>query len=776
VKRRRDERAGALADGQARWERDVAASGGRFEPLHPTSASSSEGAELTIGADGGVRASGAMPAADSYAIEATPDLEAGGGATAIRIEALVDPSLPNGGPGRAAGNGNFVLNELRAVVTPSSRQPRKARFVRIVRPGKQKVLSLAEVEVISGGENVARRGTATQSSVDYDGRPERAIDGVTDGRYFEARSTTHNRVEDDPWWEVDLGAELPIDRVVVWNRVDGNLQFRLAGASVTLLRQSRELAWQTLLVTAPDPSAELDPAGAFAVGFARASADFEQERFGVAAAIDGDESSSSGWAISPATGRPHVAVFETTAPIVAPRGSTLRLVLRQGYGSQHVLGALRLSLARGANPPAALPEAVAAALSKPADARSAAERDLVASHYRSIAPELLPFNAELAPLEAGLASLDREVVRTPILRELPPEKRRVTHLLVKSNWLVPGDVVEPATPAAFPPLPDGAPRDRLGVAQWLVSPENPLTARVTANRFWAQLFGRGIVETEEDFGTQGVPPTHPELLDWLALRFVASGWDVKELLFTIVTSATYRQESRADAAALAADPRDLWLARYPRRRLEAEMVRDQALAIAGLLSSKMHGPSVFPPQPDGLWQVAFNGERDYPTSGGEDRWRRSLYTFWRRTVPPPAMQTFDAPSREYCTIRRQESNTPLQALVTLNDPVFVEAAQALARRIVSEGGSTPEQRAAFALERALVRPARAEEISALVRLHGSERRRLAGEDGGGDVAAARALAEQPLGPLSPGLDPFELAAWTIVANVVLNLDVVLTRS
>src|SRR6185295_1920818 len=233
-----------------------------------------------------------------------------------------------------------------------------------------------------------------------------------------------------------------------------------------------------------------------------------------------------------------------------------------------------------------------------------------------------------------------------------------------------------------------------------------------------------------------------ELLDWLAVHFQESGWDVKELLFTIVTSATYRQGSKCSDAMVEADPRDVWLERYPRRRLEAEIVRDQALAIGGLLSPKMHGPSIFPPQPDGLWQVAFNGERTYPTSTGPDRWRRGLYCFWRRTVPPPSMQTFDAPSREFCTVRRQSTNTPLQAFVTLNDPVFVEAAQAFARRIVREGGATAEARVAFALRLALAREPRDGEVAVLVKLFQGE---LARDRA--DLSAARALCEQPLGPL-----------------------------
>jgi hypothetical protein len=245
---------------------------------------------------------------------------------------------------------------------------------------------------------------------------------------------------------------------------------------------------------------------------------------------------------------------------------------------------------------------------------------------------------------------------------------------------------------------------------------------------------------------------------------------MKRLLKLIVTSAAYRQSSQVTPAALAKDPRNRLLSRGPRYRLEAEMVRDQALALSGLLSKKSHGPSVYPPQPPGLWQAAFNGERTWTTSAGEDKYRRGLYTFWRRTVPYPSMATFDAPSRELCTVRRIRTNTPLQAFVTLNDPVFVEAAQSLARRIVGEGGATTADRARFALQLCLVRPPRDEQVQQLVTLYEEELAHYRQ-----DPKSAEQLATDPLGPLPEGMDPTELAAWTVIGNVLLNLDGVLTK-
>jgi mono/diheme cytochrome c family protein len=412
---------------------------------------------------------------------------------------------------------------------------------------------------------------------------------------------------------------------------------------------------------------------------------------------------------------------------------------------------------------------------KAVDARLAALRKKLAEPKRVAvrAVRFTPIPVESLDVlwEIGVVAKTRPIIPTlPVMEELASQKQRATYLMVKGNFLSPGDKVESAVPAAFPPLPKGAPVNRLGVAQWLVSPDNPLTARVAVNRLWSQLFGTGIVETEEDFGTQGELPSHPELLDWLATEYVRLNWSTKALLREIVTSATYRQSSRVTPELLAKDPKNRLLSRGPRFRLEAEELRDQALALSGLLSRKIHGPSVFPPQPPGLWQAAFNGQRTWATSTGEDRYRRGLYTFWRRTIPYPSMATFDAPSREICTVRRIRTNTPLQAFVTLNDPVYVEAARALAHRIIKEGGATPEARADYALRLCLCRPALPEQVSRIVELFKTEH-----EHYGKDSAAALALATETPAALPKGMDAAELAAWTVVANVLLNMDAVLTK-
>jgi hypothetical protein len=287
----------------------------------------------------------------------------------------------------------------------------------------------------------------------------------------------------------------------------------------------------------------------------------------------------------------------------------------------------------------------------------------------------------------------------------------------------------------------------------------------------------GLVETEEDFGTQGSWPSHPELLDWLALHFQTPkaqgglGWDTKALLKLLVTSHTYRQDSRASELAQQKDPRNVFLSHYTRRRLEAEAIRDQALLVSGLMGRRVGGPSVYPPQPDGLWTIAFRGSEKYPTSTGEDRWRRSLYTIWRRIAPNPTMATFDAPTRESCTLRRVPTNTPLQAFVTLNDPVYVEAAQGLARRILREAPGEDEARIRHGLQLVLQRPPSAHQMETIARLLQAELAHYRE-----DLAAAKQLAASSELALPKDADAAQLAAWTAVANVLLNLDGFLTKS
>jgi hypothetical protein len=756
-----------LTAAQTQWEQELRSTPS-WAVLEPSLLQSESKTPLSKLADGSIRASGPNPPNDVYTITAPLTLAE---LTALRLEVIPDKELPNGGSGRA-GDGNFVLSSLSFTVKSSgpAKAPIQGQYVRVSLPGANQILSLAEVQVFNGGDNVARKGKASQSSIDYSGNPEKAIDGNTDGDYFKANSTTHTRIENDPWWEVNLVEPKAIDRIVLWNRTDGGLGTRLAGARVQVLDAARKVVWEETVADPPDPNRELSPGGQRSGSFSRAVADFSQEGFPVMAALQQPTQKTKGWAVAPKQNQPHTAYFLTDKPVASPSQPLLTITLKHRYEQAGFnLGRFRLAVTNDPKMPkrAAVPADILTVLDLPDPQRTPAQRDQLANYYRSITPLLQGVRDELAKLEKSRP----KITNLPVMVELPADKKRVTHLMNKGNFLDPGEVVEARTPSGFPPLPPGAAPTRLGVAQWLVSPENPLTARVAVNRFWARLFGTGIVETEEDFGTQGELPSHPELLDWLALEYRETlHWDTKALLKLIVTSATYRQSSRVTPELLRRDPHNRLLTRGPRYRLEAEMIRDQALALSGLMSRKIGGPSVYPPQPDGLWQAAFNGERTWATSQGEDRYRRGLYTFWRRTIPYPSMAAFDAPSREVCAIKRVRSNTPVQAFVTLNDPVYVEAAQALARRIVGEGGASAEDRVRFALRLCQVRPPQPEQVKRLQDLFETELQHYRQSP-----EKAVKLATDPLGSLPSGMEAADLAAWTVIANVLLNLDAVLTK-
>jgi hypothetical protein len=349
----------------------------------------------------------------------------------------------------------------------------------------------------------------------------------------------------------------------------------------------------------------------------------------------------------------------------------------------------------------------------------------------------------------------------------------MAHILMRGAYDKPGDQVGASTPAALHPLPQDARPDRLGLAHWVIDPANPLTARVTVNRFWQEAFGRGIVATPEDFGVTGAAPSHPELLDWLAVEFRESGWDVKKLFKLMLTSATYRQAAEVTPEKLEKDRDNALLSRGPRYRMDAEMVRDYALAASGLLSPKMYGPGVRPYQPEGIWDIVGlpgGDTRDYVQDKGESLYRRTIYNFWKRMAPPPNLEAFNAPSREVCTVRRERTNTPLQALVTLNDPQFVEAARRLAENAMKAGGDDIVKVMATIIEAVLCRPMTDPETAIVSE---SYRELLAFYQS--DAAAAKALVLVGDSTADQALDLSKLAAWTMVCNQVMNLDEALNK-
>jgi mono/diheme cytochrome c family protein len=692
---------------------------------------------------------GSLAGSDALTAVAAPGA---GTVTAVRVETLAGEA-----------KGDFLLSRVKLALVPGAAQGSQGRFVRLELPGAQRYLHVAEVQVFSGETNVAPKGKAKQSSTAFDGPAKLAIDGNTNGDYFAAKSVTHTAAENNPWWEVDLGKTVSVDRIVIWNRTDGGAEImdRIKGLEVKLLDESRKPVAEKAFEV-PKPSGEWRVDGVRELSFRSALADEEKPGFAARHLVEKPDPKKPGW--SAGAGARHEVTFSLAAPVSPGAGATLRFRLESPAGRAPARVRLFVTDSPHAAEAADMPAEVRALLRKPETERTAGEAAKVSAHFRAVAPELAGTRDRLAAARKQLADL-KPSATVPIMKELPEGRRRKTFIHIRGNWMARGKDVAEGVPSTFHPFPADAPRNRLGFAQWIVQPDNPLTARVAVNRHWEQLFGQGLVTTSEDWGVRGEMPSHPELLDWLATEFVARKWDVKGLLRQIVTSATYRQSSQVTPDLLAKDPSNRWLARGPRVRLLAEEIRDQALAVSGLLSAKMFGPSVYPPQPRIGLSAAFSGSLDWQTSQGEDKYRRGFYTFWRRSITYPSMAMFDAPDRNVCTVRRVPTNTPLQALVTLNDPVYVEAAQALARKIAAEGGKTPRERAVYAFRRCVSRPPRDAEADRLVALYEEARARYSK-----DAAKAKAMATDPLGPAPAGADVAELAAWTVVSNVLLNLD------
>lgn len=688
---------------------------------------------------------------------------------ALQIETLPSSELPGGGAGH--GGGNFVISELRAMLVPPGNAAPRARFVRIEIPGNNRILSLAEVQVLSSGSNIALNGTATQSSTDFNGPSQLAIDRKTDGN-FQAGSVTHTAISTDPWWEVDLGSVNTVDSIVIHNRTDNNLHTRLVDFRLQLLDEQRTEVWQQMVTEAPSPSAEYSPSSIRTVTFADVAADWEQDGFPAAEILDGKTEADNGWAVGGQIDQSHQLILIPQKLTDVPADSTLRLVIEhQAPYDNHLLGQFRISGTDSASAivRARVPAAMQQIIQTPDDQRTTDQQDQLADFYRrSAAPELKQEQQQLQAAQQELNGL-KPGTSVPIMTELAADNSRKTFFQYRGNYLDRGDEVAAGFPAAFPqPAPD-QPINRLTLARWLVDAANPLTARVVANRFWEDLFGIGIVSSSEEFGSQGELPSHPELLDWLATELTENSWNTRELLRLLVTSSAYQQSSVVTPQLLEADSANRWLARGPRVRLTAEMVRDQALSVAGLLSRKMYGPPVRPPRPSMGLSAAFGSSTDWQPSAGDDRYRRAVYTTWRRSNPYPSLATFDSPNRETCTLRRNRTNTPLQALVTMNDEVYVEAAQAFARRIL-QSADAPAEQFQFAIRTALCRDAAADEMQQLQQLYQDSLQEFADSP-----EAAMQLATMPLGALPEGMQSESAAAMTVVASVILNLDEMLMK-
>jgi hypothetical protein len=661
-----------------------------------------------------------------------------------------------------------AVDKTKSDKTDSPARPTmQGRFVRLEMP-KDHVgfLTISEVQVFSGGKNIARTGKATQSSVGYNSPATKAIDGNHSGSFASCSCTNSER---NAWWEVDLGGEFAIDSVAVWNRTDCCPE-RLDKLSIRILNENRQATGERILkksqprnaLPADAKDAESD-AREFAINLQLTdepdaiTALRLESRTPAVVELSGLELLSKGEDAKPAavkftgdktlklTDAPVLVGLETA--IEATAGMTLRVKLKVGE-----FAGVRITTT--SNPTAA----VRASLPKEPAKRL--------EHFRAQWSGFSEARRQQQKLLDEKKKIEAAAPLTMIASDMPSP--RTNYLLMRGEYDKRGEVVPTAAPASIMAYADDLPGNRLGLAQWLTDPEHPLTARVAVNRCWQMLFGRGIVRTSEDFGTQGEPPSHQELLDYLAVDFVESGWDVKRLLRQIVLSSTYRQASIRSKEAEQHDPENHLLARGPRRRLPAEYVRDHALSISGLLKEKLGGPGVNPYQPAELFGAnAIGSSRaKFAQSSGDDLYRRSLYTYWKRQIPAANMRILGADGRTTCRTRRERTNTPLQALVLLNDPQFVEAARVLAERIMSEGGDSPTERLSFAFRLATSRHIKPQELDILV---GEYKDRLK-EFRADTELAARYLAGGGQHKPAEGADHSQLAAYAAVCSLILNLD------
>jgi hypothetical protein len=790
----------------------------RWQAPKVVSARSAAGATMKV-EESGVLVSGKAPERDSYTVVLDSDLT---DVAALRLEALTDPSLPSTGPGRTP-HGNFVLTGVRVTAAPRG-SPDRAQPVKLVRAEADAAQDgFPPANVLNGNPkagwaihvggkwNVNRTLTLTlDKPAGFPGGTRWTVTldqqygtGHTLGRFrlglgqrqddrrpVEARRRENLQRHFDEWlagesaravrWQVLRPAEaksnLPLMTVLddasvlasgdMSKRDVYDLAFRGDFKGVTAVRLE-VLPDDSLPKRGPGRVYYEGPFGDFFLSEFTLSADSQPVKFArasqsigtsAAAAIDGDP--LTGWSIGGSgQGRPHAAVFTLPAPLGSVKVLSLRLLFERYYAAG--LGRFRVSVTTDPRALEAreMPAEVEELLLVPAARRTAEQRDSLLHYYLSVAPELAPEREAIKKLRDGMPAYPT----TLVMKERPANNPRPTFRHHRGEFLQPQERVEPDVLSAVYPFPAGRPRNRQTFARWLVDPGNPLVGRVTMNRQWAAFFGRGIVRTAEDFGFTGEPPTHPELLDWLAVEFIRQGWSLKAMHRLIVTSATYQQSSRVTPELAARDAENKLLARGPRVRLEAELLRDAALGTSGLLSHKVGGPSVFPPQPASVTAEGAYGALGWKASEGADRYRRGLYTFSKRTAPFAAFATFDAPSGEACVARREVSDTPLQALTLLNDAAFTECAQALGRSLTSQQGSV-EERAAWLFRRCLTRPPTDEERVALAKFYRAQKERF----GRKELDAAKVAG--------PGAgDADERAAWTATARAVLNLDEFITK-
>lgn len=770
------------------WRRDVEAfleeNPGGWHAMTPERVRTSAGTKAAVNDDRSVRLEGPAQKSETLAFAFAP--QGLPPVRSVRLEVLPDPlhagSVGRGEDGRFRLQASFAIEANQGAGGP---RPPKARYVRVELPGNRKILSLAEVEVFARDQdgalqNIAPRGKATQSSRYKTGPPELAIDGNREGDYYEGQSVTHTDPEGDhPWWEVDLGEATVIESLKLWNRTDHDYAKRLSNYRVVLLDAERRELFVDRPAT-PNPSIDIavpeqvTPAAqtqAWKVAYAAADRrDPQRFRSGYPTPTLGDtwRSGPARWQLPEDEHRlPHTAIYHFEQPRVFTADQ--RLVVRLESGD---VGRVRISVSPFGDPVAgwpATPEAIAEGRDKPSG--DSADEAWQAAYHLAMLParnqhrDAKRFRDEILDLHSGMAM-------TVVTQALPAEQIVETRLLPRGDWQ---DETGPLTPPGFPKFLPQPPRDserrlnRLDLARWVVSPENPLTPRHFVNRLWSRFFGAGLSGKLDDLGNQGEWPSHPQLLDWLAAEFVDRGWDVKHLVRLIVTSQTYRQAAGVRPELQDVDPYNRLLAQQSPRRLEAESVRDNALAIAGLLRTDIiGGPSVFPYQPGGHYSNLQFPNRRYQADDDFRQYRRGVYMHWQRTFLHPMLVNFDAPSRDECAADRAQSNSPQQALTLLNDPSFVEASAALAVDLSNDDRDFDE-RLEEAFLRAVARPPAEAEAAALRKLLQRQTEYFAKHP---------ADAQSSLGRLAEAIPPdrqAEQAAWTQVCRVILNLHETITR-
>ncbi|WP_164100564.1 PSD1 and planctomycete cytochrome C domain-containing protein [Candidatus Laterigemmans baculatus] len=754
-------------------------------PLVPEKATSSGESTQEILADGAVRAGGELPAKEALTIEGT--LPSGGPYQLIRLEALTEKGDE---PAGRAENGNAVLSEIEVAVRPSDsegdflpvrliygeadhEQPDSPKFaLSYAIDGKVE----ADAGWAIGGHQKPGPRSAWFVADSLLGSPDRETQFRVTLKY-ESQYAGHAfkqvrlAVSSDlplasPERQLKLGPWHQVGPFEVENAATGYYrefasQSRAFQADEKFTYQEKEFQWKALEDFQPTAVHELPTVAdrsSVMLLHRRITAATPQKLTVLLGTEDGVQVWLGGKKVAESSGERGMI----------PLGDEITVDLKQGDNDLYIKtinheGPAAFAVAFR-SPSAPLPEAIGEIAAKPPAERTDTEAKTLRDYYRRVVT-LHPDWLVLQDMVQGLRKRRDEILATVpttlVWREL--ETPRTAHVLIRGEYDKPGEAVSRGVPASLPPMAEEMPRNRLGLAQWLTAPEHPLTARVAVNRFWQQLFGTGLVKTSEDFGAQGTPPSHPQLLDTLAVDFREGGWNVKQLLKRLVMTDAYRRTAVATPEMLAKDPANRLLARGPRFRLDGEMLRDQALFVSGQLVEKLGGPSVKPPQPKGLWSaVGYSGSNTvrFVPDEGEKIYRRSLYTFWKRTSPPPQMTTFDAPSRESCTARRERTNTPMQALLLMNEPQYVEAAKGLAREAAEAAGSDEAEQIRWAFKAVLSRAPDASELEELQTLRRD---------------AEQLYAAEPELTEALGVDSPAAAAETIVASTILNLDAALNK-